>query len=217
MTVAREAPSPADPGRALWERLVAGDDPTAPSDLAEAYLEPLATGLRRRYPGVDAAIPDTAAEEAILTLIRKPAAYKPGRQTLDVYLRMSAEGDLKNLLRSEERHRKRRADLEIVELSPSQGKYLWDEDADPASVVERAEDEAAFAVSSTEARNEILRGLLPGEARVFDLMHAGERQNIAYARALGIEDWPVDRQRREVKRVKDRMKKRIARLGYGGG
>lgn len=217
MTVAREAPSPADPGRALWERLVAGDDPTAQSDLAAAYLEPLATGLRRRYPGVDASFPDTAAEEAILTLIRKPAAYQPERQTLDVYLRMSAEGDLKNLLRSEDRHRKRRADLEAVELSASQGKYLWDEDADPANVVERAEDEASRTITSSVARNEVLRGLSPTEARVFDLMQAGERQTGVYARVLGIEDWPIERQRQEVKRVKDRIKKRIARLEHGGG
>ncbi len=214
MTVASVTPSPVETGRALWERLAAGD-PTASSELAEAYLDPLATWLRRRYPRLDPSIPETAAEEAILTLLRNPSSYRPERQTLDAYLRISADGDLKNLLRSEDRHRKRRADLETVELSPIQGKYLWDEDADPAAIVERAEDAAERIASAAKTRSEILRDLLPGDARVFALMQAGERRTSAYARALGIEDWPADRQRREAKRVKDRIKKRIERLGYG--
>ena len=44
-----------------------------------------------------------AAEDAILALIRKPESYSPERQTLEVYLRMSARGDLRNLLAKERR------------------------------------------------------------------------------------------------------------------
>jgi hypothetical protein len=32
---------------------------------------------------------------------------------------------------------------------------------------------------------------------------------------LGIADWPSDRQRQEVKRVKDKLKKRLLRAGDG--
>jgi hypothetical protein len=78
---------------AIHKRLLARD-PTASDDLAGAYLEPLVVWLRetdRRAPE------DTrveAAEDAILALIRRPESYSPGRQTLEVYLRMSARGDL---------------------------------------------------------------------------------------------------------------------------
>ncbi|MGH2459754.1 MAG: hypothetical protein ACRDIY_12895 [Chloroflexota bacterium] len=213
MTVASVALPPVDLGRTLWEHLVAGDDPTASADFAEAYLGPLITSLGRRYPRVDTAIRETAAGEAIFSLIKNPLAYRPERQTLDAYLRMSATGDLKNLLRSEARHQQRRVDLEAVELSPPLGKYLWDEGADPAIIAERREDDAM----ARESQRAIRQGLSPEEDRVWGLLGDGERRTDVFARALGIADWPVEARRREVKRVKDRLKKRFQRSWSAGG
>src|SRR4051794_30161977 len=112
---------------ALYERLLA-DDPTAQSDLAAAYLDSLTNWLiehnRRLHPN-DCA---TAAEDAILALIKNPTTYNPKRQTLEVYLRMSAQRDLQNLLNSARRRRKQRADLEaLVELSPVVRKYVQEQ------------------------------------------------------------------------------------------
>src|SRR2546428_659415 len=97
--------------RDLHARLVA-NDPTAPSDLAVAYLDPITDWLVQRYPRVDPNECATAVGEAIMSLIKNPLSYKPERQSLEVYLRMSARGDLRNLLRSEWRHTKRRANWE---------------------------------------------------------------------------------------------------------
>ena len=48
-------------------------------------------------------------------------------------------------------------------------------------------------------------------------MRLGERKTAAYALALGIADRPAAEQRREVKRVKDRLQKRLERAGDKGG
>lgn len=199
-------PSPEE-GRALHARLLA-DDPTAPADLAAAYLDSLTVWLEVRNPRLgDPHLCASAAEDAILSLIKQPNAYNPARLSLAAYLRMAAQGDLLNLLRAERRHGDRRAALAAVELSPVVGKYLWDDSADPARVVmERAEEDATVAAPS-------LPGLTPEEVRVLALMQLGERKTAAYARVLGCAHLPVAEQRRAVKRVKDRLQKRLARAG----
>src|SRR5215510_13885735 len=100
----------------LYERLLA-DNPTSSVDLANTFLNPLANWLIEHNPRIDSHLYETAAEDAILGLIKNPVTYKPERQTLEVYLRISASGDLKNLLRSEMRHSERKAYWEAVEHS----------------------------------------------------------------------------------------------------
>lgn len=197
-------PTPSsDEARSIHARLVDGD-PTAPADLAIAYLDPLTVWLQAHNPRLsDPHLCATAAEDALLALIKNPLSYNPDRQTLEVYLRMSARGDLLNLLDREQRHQNRQASWEAVELSPDRRKYLQDSTSDPE-----------LQVISTEEANRtvtIPRGLTPPEERVLSLMLDGERKTVAYVDAMGIGHLPLDDQRREVKRVKDRLKKRIAR------
>jgi hypothetical protein len=73
--------------RGLHERHLAGD-PTAPADLALAYLDDLAEWLMRVSPEIHPNDYSTAAEDAILTLIKDSGPYDPGMQTLEAYLRM---------------------------------------------------------------------------------------------------------------------------------
>jgi len=65
-----------DGGRALHERLLRGE-PTAPSDLANLYLEPLIGWLRHHYPHDDEALLDTVAITLILKVGKEPAQYDP--------------------------------------------------------------------------------------------------------------------------------------------
>lgn len=198
-------------GRALHARLLAGD-PTAPADLAAAYLDPLTAWLAARNPGLgDPHLCATAAEDALLALIKRPASYDPARLSLAGYLRMAAQGDLRNLLRAERRHAARRVALDAVELSPVAGKHLWDASGDPARLVEEG------AGGDAPERPPSLPGLTPEEARVLALLHDGERKTVAYALALGCGHLPVAEQRKEVKRVKDRLQKRLQRAGGGRG
>lgn len=193
-------------GLALHRRLLA-DDPTAPADLASAYLDHLAEWLLARNPRVpDPHLHTEAAGEAIIALIKNPRSYDPARLSLEAYLHMSAQGDLRNLLRKERRHQAHRARWEAVELSPARGKELWDTANDPARIVGR-EDETAIPTAPAPP------GLTTRETGVLALMRAGERKTVAYARLLGLADRPIAEQRREVKRVKDRLQKRLARAG----
>jgi DNA-directed RNA polymerase specialized sigma24 family protein len=115
MTAQDLLPLPPDDGPELHRRLCEGD-PVAPSDLARAYFTPLIAWLGRTNPRVAPEYCADAAGQAIMDLIRKPSSYNPGRQELAAYLRMAATGDLRNLLRREGRHRRRRRDLGSVEL-----------------------------------------------------------------------------------------------------
>jgi hypothetical protein len=54
-----------------------------------------------------------------------------------------------------------------------------------------------------------------GEERVLALMLDGERKTLAFAQALGIDQLPKKEQKAKVKRLKDKLKKRIERGADG--
>jgi RNA polymerase sigma-70 factor (ECF subfamily) len=198
----------------LYARLAAGER-TASADIAHEYLGPLTDWLSARNPRVEPHFCETAAGDAIVDLIEHPERYDPQRQSLRVYLRVAASGDLKNLLRRERRHTLRRADWEAVEHSPVVGKYLQDKATDPAVIVELAELLAARTAAEPALSDDV--ALTGDEAKVLELMRREERGSAAYAQALGITHLPADQQRAHVKRVKDRLKKRHQRSGRQRG
>lgn len=204
-------PSP-EAARALHQRLLDGD-PVASSDLAVAYLDWLAAWLARTNPRDERHLCDTAAEDAILGLSKRPAAYDPERLGLEAYLRMAATRDLQNLRSRERRHSRHRADLDAVELSPDAGKYLWDEAGDPARIVERREEAMANETVLAPRLAAAREGLSEAEAWALELLRQGERKTAPYAAALGITHLPLAEQRQQVKRVKDKLKKRLERAG----
>ncbi|MGH3085716.1 MAG: hypothetical protein ACRDSJ_00175 [Rubrobacteraceae bacterium] len=201
---------PAEEGRSLRARLLAGDT-TASNDVVAAYLNDLADWLEARYPQEHPNDCSTAAADAILTFIRRPEVYDPERLTLRSYLRMSANGDMKNLLRSERRHGKRRVNLELAE--PAVEKQLRDEEADPARVLERRADEvAAEARVRSLIPDWLAAGLTPEEIQVLGLMRMKERRTTVYAAALGISHLSFKEQQKIVKQTKDRLNKRTERM-----
>ncbi len=190
-------------GRALHARLLA-EDPTAPRDVAFAYLDSLTDWLIDRNKRVHPNDCSTAAEDAILELIEHPERYDPERQTLEVYLRISASGDLKNILRSERRH-----DGPRVELDPER---LGSSREDPAVIWEsRAEEEGEEAKLRSLTPASVQASLTEPEEKALRLMQVGERKTAAYAVALEITHLPFKEQQKEVKRVKDRLQKRLER------
>ena len=197
-----------DDDRALHARLIRRD-PTAPSDLAVAHLEPLVGALRRafprgRFPAADDALLETVAHDLILDLAERPEQYDPDRGGLAAYLRMAARRDVLNAVEKEHRRARRLAPLEDVELSAPARNREWTGAADPADALARAVDPATIA----SARGEFDTV----EWEVVQLMADGERRTPIFAQILGLADRPPPEQEREVKRVKDRLKKRLQRL-----
>ena len=118
----------------IHQRLI-DEDPTAPADLVQVYLGALTNWLIARNPRSHPDDCATAAEDALLALIKAPNSFKAGRQTLDAFLRMSATGDLRNVLQKERRRRGIETDIESVEVSPEKRKYLMGRESDPAVLV----------------------------------------------------------------------------------
>jgi len=196
----------------LHRRLLEGDA-VAPSDVASGYLEPLAQWLKRLYPGVDESQCDTAAEDAILAYIKRPHSYDAGRAPLDRYLCMAARRDLQNLRKAEFRHQARQADWGAVELSGSMRKYLIDDRSDPAHIAELQEMVHDIIRKRPRLTPAATHGLSHGEVEALALVECGERRTELYAVVLGLTGLPLDEQRAQVKRVKDRLKVRLRRAG----
>jgi len=179
----------------LFDRFCAGDR-VALSDFIVAVLDPLAAHLRHKFHA-DEHDCNSAATDAVLDLIRNPAIYDPTRRGLIGFLRMSAEGDLINLREKERKHHANRKSSEYVELVGDGGNTSADD------LPSFDDPHLAAEINSFDA----------AERAVFELMRAGERATAAFAAVLGITHLPEDEQAREVKQVKDRIKKRLQRTG----
>jgi hypothetical protein len=200
-----------DGGRALHARLLRGD-PTAPSDLAKIYLDPLATWLHQTFPRDDDAMLESIAIDLMLSLAEHPERYDPDKLSLSSYLRMAARGDVKNERDSARRRAAHHAPLEDVELRPPARNSRWANASDLAGRVADALDDERLAA--------VFEHFAGQEREVVELMVDGERRNDVFAEVLGLKAWPRDTRDREVKRVKDRVKKRMQRIWrklYGDG
>jgi len=195
-----------DFGEQVHQRLLQGD-PTAPSEVILAYLEPLTRRLRQRFPDVkDETIIQDAVTDALFQYVQSPGRFDPAKSGLSSYLTMAARGDLLNALARERRRAARQVPLEAVAEAALPGNNLR-EDEDPAA---SAEDQVAASKFVHRVRQQVsdLR-----DREILELMLAGERKTTRYAGLLQIEDRSEDEQRRIVKRHKDRLKKRLQRLG----
>jgi hypothetical protein len=204
------APTPFPPpeeGLRLHLRLLAQEADVS-ADICAAYLTPLEASLAGKFREVEPETLRTAAHDALIHYFDNPAAYDPQRGDLAKYLRMAARADLLNFLRTEKRHHRGRVAWSVVELDEDAGNLFGGEE-EPLAQLQRDEE-----AERCRARLEWLRaGCTPEERRVLDLMLAGERASPVFAAALERSDLPADEQEREVKRVKDRLKKRLERGG----
>jgi DNA-directed RNA polymerase specialized sigma24 family protein len=192
-------------GHTLHARLVV-QDATAPADVCAAYVEPLEEWLIERNGGIDEHLCRTAAADAILDYVQNPHRYDPSKSDLASYLRMAAQRDLYNLLRGERSRRRGQIPWPAVELGLEEGNIQGREEG-PLAELERGEEQAGWLDFLRRVRER----LSPPEREVLDLLLDGERDTCAYAAVLGLADWPREEQEREVKRVKDRIKKRLER------
>ena len=188
----------------LHQRLLERD-PVGPADFAVAFLKPLIAWLQTTTAGVDPMACADAAGEAIVGFLNNLTAYDPERLEVEAFLRMAAQRDLQNLLRKERRHQRNRRDWNIVEQASEDGKYLMRED-DPSLPLQI--EEARQRQGPPDA---LWQQLTDVERSFWEQMQQGERRTPVFAVILGITHLSASEQRREVKRVKDRLKKRLER------
>lgn len=196
---------PAADGLALHLRLC-DQGPTAPADVCRAYFVPVLAWLETRSRHADPHFLQTAAEDALLAYVQRPQAYDPGRLDLGAYLRMAAYRDLLNLLNKERRRQRGRTPWNVVEEGEEGGNLSGREEG-PLAGLERAEE----AEEGRQLLRQVSERFTEAERQVLDLLLARERRTAAYAVVIGCAGLPGPEQEREVKRVKDRVIKRLER------
>jgi hypothetical protein len=196
---------PPEEGLRLHLHLCDGD-PVASAQICRAYVAPLCDWLAGPFARVDPHVRETAVHEAVMHYLQSPQAYDPRRADLAAYLRMAARRDLENLLAQERRHHRRRIPWSDVELG-EEHRNIPGRAEEPSHRLEQQEEAAAWRASLDAFR----AGLTPAEECVLHLLLAGERSTRAFALALGLQGLSADGEAREVKRVKDRLKKRLER------
>jgi len=194
---------------ALHQALVNGAA-DAPALLAEklvpilrAKLAPLNAKL------TDPQIVESAIGHTVATYLREPERWDPSRGPLASYLAMDAEGDVKNELTKYSR--------EIARSDVGQGAFVELAASDRNDVVEEEAldglDPFDRSPAQVEAARELLRQLSPRDHELAQMVVDGVRSYTAWAEILGVGHLPLDVQKREVKQQKDRIKKKLERMG----
>ncbi|MFQ5741084.1 MAG: RNA polymerase sigma factor [Acidobacteriota bacterium] len=190
-----------------WEkeihaRLLEGD-PTAPAELAEEWFELLITKLSNRCSHTcGRGLISQAVEDALIDYLKNPSQFDGEKLSLFGFLRMVADRDIRNELAKLRRRSKRERPIEDVEH------LVWDGNRG-------TEERLTQGIRARRIAEEVAQVLDEKELEVFELMVAGERRTSEFAEMLGLSKLPSPEQRREVKRWKDRIKKRLQRHGVG--
>ncbi len=191
----------------LLERLRAGDI-LAPAAVCQRFLTLLLAWLASRYPNADEHARMTAVHDTLLNFVKHPEAFDPAQRSLEGYLRMAAEGDLRNLDRKEGRHHRGQKSWNSVEDARADGNTSARED-DPSRTLQLAEEREAAAATLRR----ISENWTDEEKRFLDLMRQEEKDTAIYAAILGMETLPFAEQQHEVKKMRDRIVKRLQRGG----
>jgi hypothetical protein len=199
-------------GRVLHERLLVGE-PTVFDEILVRYYEYLVVQLgwfvksHNLYRTDEGTLRD-AAVDALESYRKVPTRYDPTKgKTLGGFLRMAAEGDLKNRL-DKQRPASHR---QLVELD--------DEDWNKVIADDPAVEDVVSAQVDAEALYEELLALAESEEEriVAQLWWLGEeRRTVVYAAALGIDQLTTGEQAGHVQRIKDRLDQRRRRRYPGG-
>ena len=185
----------------LLQKLLSGD-PTATADVFTAYYTPLFNWLQINNRSVDDQMNHDAATVALVSFLKNPQSFKPEMgKRLKSYLKMSAVGDLKNLLRGEKKHQSGRKSFEDVELG---------DDAGNTTSRELERHEAVEWVEAT-ILVDVKRGLTPEELAGLDVYLAGEKSTEAFAAVLELDRSSIEDREAAVKKFKDKIKLRIKR------
>ncbi len=188
--------------REVHQRLLAGDR-TAPHDLCAHFLERLCRTLQRKNPTVDADLVSDAVTNALLDYSEHPDRFNPDKRSLTGYLLMSAQGDLRNLLRARKRERQELPLNEDVENTSGERNRLAETGESPDDILD--------SLIAEECRQQVMALAQNEEERiVLRLMMDGERETGVFLDQLGWQG-PRDELSTRLYRMKDRLVKRVRR------
>jgi RNA polymerase sigma factor (sigma-70 family) len=191
------------------QQILNDDSPTAFAQLSEMALPHLISFLKKEFRQVEPHLRETAVIDCLLTYHAAPEKYDPEKLTLFAYLRMAARHDLLNAINHS--NRQGRPLLDIEEPGIQEQLVKADEaDLDPIYW------EESLGIDTAAAREALLQSfeqdLNSTDRQLFILMLNGVRETEPYAEILQAADLPIAEQRRDVKRAKDRLTKKLSRF-----
>jgi DNA-directed RNA polymerase specialized sigma24 family protein len=152
-----------------------------------------------RSLGLDREAAGDLATDAIVEYVTRPERFNPLRSSLFTYLGMIARRDGLNLLRGRAAAAKNFDKL--VELAVAEGNNTGEQNHAPLEAARIMQRHGQDLVTSRE------------EQEVLNLYLAGEKETATYAAALGAAHLGVEEQKVLVKQYRDRLEKRLTRLG----
>lgn len=192
---------------AIHRRLVARD-PTASAELVEAMLESLKGYLVKRHlSALDRETLHDIAVDALMSYVIAPDRFDPSRSGLFHYLTLIADGDVRDTIRKESR-RPRKLEPFVEDRQPATNISIG---GGPRSDMHKLETRLDAIAILDRFQPEICSD--PGDENVLALILHGERDVSAFAHALGLDDPEGEEARRTVLRAKDKIKRRLRRLG----
>jgi hypothetical protein len=183
----------------LHERILIGH-PEAVEALIERLLPILTALVQRSFPRASEDLVVDGVEDALLEYAKAPQKFDRSRGVpLLVFLRLAAVRNVSNLVRGDSR--RRALERKLAEQAQPAG---WTMPLDQSDSSDDGLTDSIQAVLATSTD--------PEEQAVVALWLKGERRADPLGRALGIGHLPIDEQRRDLKRLKDRLRNRIKRF-----
>ncbi|MDA1273485.1 MAG: hypothetical protein O2960_05470 [Verrucomicrobia bacterium] len=179
-------------GRILEGRESAGEA------LAELAYAPLRTWLRTKYPKADADLIAGASAKAIMDYLQQPERYDPSRKmTLEGFIRQAAWRKASNLTR----------DLKLR----NQWEVLQDPECFTLFETEPVNEPEEGWEQSEAWFEEFLKGLNESDRQVIELICEGTSDRSLFVEVLELGDRSEAEQRKEINRVKQRLRKALRR------
>jgi hypothetical protein len=174
----------------IWQVRLQGGDELVREEIAAAVLPGLQRGLGRC--SLDPGNAATAASDSLLDFFSHPDRYNADLLPLDAFLRLIAKRKLAKIERSE--RRRRRHEVPVASLPERV------EPCDP-QVSQFRRVRLLFRVCQTEAERVFFRSRLRGESRPCEL-----------AEIMGLAGLDEEQQRRERRRMLERIRMRVRRF-----
>ena len=198
---------------AFHQRLLADDDLPASAELAEWLYELLVRETHARAcanaadgtVSVDPVLVEEAVGQALLDYIEAPERYNPDLASLQRYLVMAAYRDFQNLSMKEARLIGPQRYLSLLTTEEAE-QDLVDGQQDLDRIIGRIHAESLWQMIQTQFPDST-------EQQIVTLLVDGIRSAQPYVQLLGLASLSTDEQAKEVKRVKDRIAKRLRRIG----
>ena len=191
-------------------RMLSGD-PTAFAELCNVALDYISDFLGHRLSVPDKELCDSLAIDTLLRFREAPEKYDPHKSSLGTYLCMDARGDMLNEIEKRKRRNRRivRLDEEFVEVQSEDGNNEQ-EDIDDWLL-------KYTSLSREQLLRELSNELSPTDKQIVISIAEGVRDVEHYAAIMGVQHLSAEEQKREVKRAKDRIKKKLERFGKRKG